>query len=117
MDNARRYSNVTAAFGGLLGMVILPVAACLAGYGEARWLGILAYFGLCGGWILGATYIYPLFYNENGTARPHTARIGDGIHLVLCAFGRHHWVYDPSPVGGVVRPMECEYCRKIINEP
>lgn len=116
-DSAHRYSNIVAVACGLLGMIIVFVAAHIVGLRDDAWLAILSVdVGLCGGWVLGANYVYFLFYDESGAAKPHTAKLRDGIYLLRCAFGRHHWVYDPYPPDGVIRPMECEFCRRKINE-
>jgi hypothetical protein len=99
MDSAHRYNSGVAAFCGLLGAVILPVAACMAGFRDDPWLGILAMVGLCGGWVLGATYAYFLFFYENGNAKPLTVRIHRILGMRgerLCAKGRHNWDGLPS---------------------
>jgi len=94
MDSARRYNSGAAAFCGLLGAVILTVVACRAGVQDDRFLTIFRLAGLCGGWILGATYAYFLFFDENGTAKPNTMRIQASVlkwRRRMCATGLHSW--------------------------
>lgn len=99
MDSKRRYNSGVAAFCGLLGGIVLPVLIGRKLLLDDRWLNILCLVGLPGGWALGATYIYPLFYYKNGTPRSHTARIHAAIGSRgrrLCAKGRHDWNGLPS---------------------
>ena len=89
VDSRRRYNSGVAAFCGLLGAAILPILIGREWFLDDRWLGILCIVGLTGGWALGAAYIYPLFYYENGTPRPHTARIHAAIGSQGRAFRTH----------------------------
>lgn len=99
MESTRRYNSGVAAFCGLLGGVVLPILIGREWYLDDRWLAILCSVGLPGGWVLGAAYIYPVFYYKGGTPRPHTARIHAAIGSRgrrLCAKGRHNWNGFPS---------------------
>jgi hypothetical protein len=99
MDRKRRYNSGVAALCGSLGLFVLPMLTSGAGFRDDRLLSVLAIVGLCGGWALGASYIYRLFYYENGTPTPHTLRLRKVVGMRgerLCAEGRHNWNGFPS---------------------
>jgi len=94
MDSTRRYNSGVAALCGLLGSFVLPIFAGMAGIRDDRLLSILVLVGLGGGWVLGATYAYFLFFEENGTAKPLTVKIESTIlkwRQRKCAMGLHSW--------------------------
>ena len=94
MASRRRYNSGVAAFCGLLGVFVLPILIGRVRFLDERWLDGLCILGLPFGWVLGAAYIYPLFYFENGTPRPHTARIQATVQKWrrrMCATGLHSW--------------------------
>jgi hypothetical protein len=94
MDSRRRYNSGVAALCGLLGGIILPILIGREWFLDDRWLAVLCIVGLPFGWVLGAAYIYPRFYYENGTAKPHTVRIQATVQKWrqrMCATGLHSW--------------------------
>lgn len=94
MVSRRRYNSGVAAFCGLLGVFILPISIKKVLPLNDGWMSALRIVGLACGWALGATYVYPFFYHESGTAKPHTARLQAFVQKWrqrMCARGFHSW--------------------------
>jgi hypothetical protein len=94
MDGKRRYNSGVAALCGFLGGFVVPILIGREVSLDDRWLAILCSVGLSAGWVLGAVYIYPLFYHKNGTAKPHLVWIEGNVQKWrprMCAAGLHSW--------------------------